>query len=144
MPRRKRLLPRRYLLSGLACVALLLVPFPTTMVPEWRVQVINRQGHVLRGEFVRQSWTDYSLESCCGDMDDAWADESGYVVFPRRVIWASLLARTVKPPLAKLMTLAHGSAGVHADVTAWGRDGVAVSVRYEPGVPPPDKIVLPY
>jgi hypothetical protein len=132
----------RCLLLGSACAAILFAPFPTTAVPEWKVQVVDGQGRALKGELVRQYWQDYSLESCCGGGSaDARTDENGYVIFPRRSVWASLFSRVVNPPIAELMTLAHGSAGVHANVMVWGRDNNAVSVKYEPGEPLPDKIV---
>ena len=133
---------KKWLFVGLALSIALLLPFPTTVVPEWKIRVVDWEGKPLTDEFVRQSWTHYSLESCCGDIDDRWTDENGYVVFPERLIWASLLRRALFPIWARVMTIAHGSEGIAADVVVWGKDTYSESVEYKPNQPLPDKIVL--
>ncbi len=79
---RKRLLSRRPLVL-LGCLALvLIIPFPTEVVPEWRIRIVDEAGKPFAEKFVRQGWAHYSLEFCCGDTEDRWTDGNGYVVFP--------------------------------------------------------------
>lgn len=118
-------------------VILWLIPFPTTIVPEWKIRIVNREGKPLADKRVTQSWRHYSLQFCCGNEDDRATDENGYVTFPKRVIWASLLRRVTFTVWAHIMTLAHGSTGIHAWVTAYPE-----TVFYEPDKPLPSEIVL--
>jgi hypothetical protein len=100
------------------CVMVLLIPFPTTVVPEWRLRLVDEQGKPRAGVQVTQVWKHYSLEwgGCCDNEEERWTDGNGFVVFPRRTIWAGLLRRIVFPIWARVLTLAHGGSGIHAYV----------------------------
>ena len=133
-------LPRRYTVS-LILALILLVPFPTTVVPEWRLRVIDQNGQPFVGEEVREYWQHYSLESD-GHREERRTDENGYVVFPERRIWSPLLWRIVSTSLAAVLTLAHGSMGVSAWVMVVGYSTNGGTRDYKPGVPLPGEIVL--
>jgi len=106
-------------LSGFVGLMLLIIPFPTTAVPEWRVRVIDPEGEPVAGVWVRQAWKHYSLQLEGGEnFDERWSDKNGYVVFPEKRITKGLLHRIVLIALTGLLTLAHGSTGVHASVWA--------------------------
>ena len=46
----------------LICGIGLFIPFPTTVVPEWKVRVVNEVGEPIKSLGVRQHWQNYSVE----------------------------------------------------------------------------------
>jgi hypothetical protein len=139
----KRLAPvmtRRRAL-GLLLIISFLVPYPTTVVPEWKIRVIDQDGRPFVGEEVREIWQHYSLESE-GHEEERLTDEKGYVVFPERRIWSPLLWRIFSTGIAAALTLAHGSMGVSAWVMVIGYSTNGGTRDYKPGKPLPGEIVL--
>jgi hypothetical protein len=135
-------LPRRYTVL-LVCALILLIPFPTTVVPEWKVRVINPEGSPVAGVWVRQAWKHYSLELDAGEnFDEQWSDGNGYVVFPRKMITKGLLHRAVLIALTGVMTLAHGSTGASASVWAVTEKCSSKFLDYKQSKPLPDVVVL--
>jgi hypothetical protein len=123
-------------------VAGLAYPFKSTVVPTWKIQVVDQQGRPYTNLRVRQAWKHYSLELEVGEnIDDRWTDRDGYVEFPERTIKLSLLSRTFRMILTSVRTLFHGSTGISADIAATGPLGYK-SVEYIPSKPP-EKLVLP-
>jgi len=141
-------LPRRHvILTGtiiiLLSLIILLVPFSTTVVPEWKVRVLNSQGKPVSGVRVRQTWKHYSLDlEPATNQEQEWSDETGYVVFPKRTITKGLLHRAVLIVLTGLMTLAHGSTGVSASVWAVTDKCSSEFLDYKSSKPLPDTVVL--
>jgi hypothetical protein len=127
-----------------AIIALvMLYPFKTTVVPAWRLRVVDEKDSPYGGKQVRQAWKHYSIEiNGTDNLDDRWTDTDGYVTFPERSIRASILRRIVFTSFSAVMTLAHGSMGIHARVAATGPKGYT-SVEYIQGTPPPKRLVLP-
>ena len=126
-------------------LALILIayPFKSTVIPAWRLRVVNEKGEPYIGKKVRQAWKHYSLElDTAENMEDRWTDHNGYVAFPERTIRANLLWRTIVPLWSTVMMLAHGSTGISADVAASGPQGYE-SVKYVPNKPLPEQLVLP-
>jgi hypothetical protein len=76
-------------------VALLLYPLESTVVPQWRVRVLDQAGNSVRGVRLRESWSDYSVESH-DHTEDLSTDADGYVSFPRRTVKANLLVRIAR------------------------------------------------
>jgi len=76
-------------------VTLLLYPLESTVVPQWRVRVLDEAGNSVRGVRLRESWSDYSVESH-DHTEDLSTDADGYVTFPRRTVKASLLVRIAR------------------------------------------------
>jgi len=67
-------------------IVLAFVPFETTLVPEWKVKVIDENGNPYVGKLVRQSCHNYTLgvSPCSGVSDSAKiTDKNGYVVFQK-------------------------------------------------------------
>ena len=114
----------------------LLFPFETTIVPPWRVQVVDKAGTPLRGVTVTEHWSHSSLEHD-GHEAEATTDEGGYVTFPVRTIRASLLGRVIGPVQNVLKTGVHAGFGPSADLSVPG--DIAV---YSPGKPLPKQIVF--
>ena len=130
--------PRRYALLLLLAVTLL-VPYPTTVVPEWRVRVVDRRGDPMAREPVREIWQHYSLESASHE-EELLTDANGYVVFPERKIWMPLLPRVLFTSCAAASILAHGSMGVSAWVMAPNHSLSCLTCVYKPGKPLPAEI----
>jgi hypothetical protein len=140
--RLKSVLSRRRALL-LALIILFLVPYPTTVVPEWRVRVVDEAGRPYAGMGVSQGWQHYSLElEGGGNYETRRTDGDGYVTFPKRTLWAGLLSRGFRRASTAAMSIAHGGGGIHADIAATGPQGYK-SVEYTPGKPPPPELVLP-
>jgi hypothetical protein len=76
-------------------VTLLLYPFESTVVPQWRVRVLDEAGNSVRGVRLSESWSDDSVESH-DHTEHLSTDADGYVTFPRRTVKANLLARIAR------------------------------------------------
>ena len=76
-------------------VTLLLYPLESTVVPQWRVRVLDEAANSVRGVRLRESWSDYSVESHEHN-EDLSTDADGYVTFPRRTVKANLLVRIAR------------------------------------------------
>lgn len=120
-----------------------IIPFQSTVVPAWKIRVIDETGRPYAGMSVSQAWKHYSLELEGGEnMETRQTDEAGYVEFPQRTLKLSLLSRALRSVYTHVLTLSHGSAGISADVAATGPQGYK-SIKYVAGKPPPDQLVLP-
>jgi len=128
-------LPRRYTALLLLAVVML-IPYPTTVVPEWKIRVLDRYGAPVEGEPVREVWQHYSYESESHG-EELPTDADGYVTFREREIWASPLRRVVFTCWAALWTLAHGSMGESAWVLVPGRSAYHPEFVYKAGTPLP-------
>jgi hypothetical protein len=130
------------IITVLAAVGMLW-PFESTVVPAWKIRVVDETGKPYTGMAVSQAWKHYSLElDDSENMESRWTDGSGYVEFPARTIKLSLLSRAFRIALTKVKTLFHGSTGISADVAATGPQGYK-AVKYTQGKPPPEQLVLP-
>jgi len=134
----------RYLVVAviLLIIVLLFIPFETTVVPMWRLRVVDVNGNACSGMAVHSSWQHYSLElEPMAHRDMRLTNPDGYVEFPRRPITASLGIRIVNTTFAYLTLIAHGSVGPDGAVWATGLEDVAW-LKYEPGERLPDKMVV--
>jgi hypothetical protein len=134
----KRFLLKLLIPAGIAFV--LLFPYQTTVVPEWKIRVVDENGQPFAGARVRQQWHHYSYD--LNDGDDRTADGNGYVVFPERTFTAPLLYRALRSGLAYVLTLAHGSTGIRASVWALSQTRSSDFIDYKPGMPLVQEIVL--
>lgn len=119
-------------------------PIQTTIVPDWRIRVVEENENPVRRLKVRQAWKHYSLEITAGEhIEDRWTDEEGFVCFPKRTIRSSLLMRLLAPIINTVLTWEHTGFGRSASITIWGPDGTPVSTEYKPDQPLAEKLVLP-
>ena len=98
-----------------AILAVMVFPFPKTLVPAQRVLVTTKDMHPVSGALVRQIWQDYSLEFG-GHEEDLPTDAHGRVNFPARTITAPLIWRLIGPLTSIGRQGVHASFGVHADM----------------------------
>jgi hypothetical protein len=100
--------------------ALAFIPFPTELVPEWKVQIVDEQNQPLPNVKTEQSWKSYTF-FFVEDYEEKCTDSNGVVIYPKRFLWAGALSRIVSPIFADIMTLAHGSTGTNASVRVFDR-----------------------
>jgi hypothetical protein len=126
----------------IAIIVMLLVPFKTTVVPAWKLQVVNMQAIPCGGLVVVQSWRHYSLDMEGGEhLESRSTDKDGWVDFPERTIRKSVLGRLFANALTLINTLFHGSRGIRASISASGPPGYG-EVNYQVGKPMPQQLVL--
>ena len=97
--------------TGLGLIAL--YPWKTTVVPEWKVRIVDQSGAPLRNTGVREVWQHYSIESK-SHKQDLLTDKEGYVTFPERTIRSPLAVRIIRPIIKALNP--HHSSGPDAFV----------------------------
>ncbi|MCA1818315.1 MAG: hypothetical protein LC746_18385 [Acidobacteria bacterium] len=120
------------------------IPFETVDVPEWKVRVIDQNDEPLSGATIREHWKNYSLDLKPGENgDERQTDSNGYVVFPERRTSASLLRRIVNTLVSGAMVIAHGSAGIYAEMMVVGDTSENSIKQWRPGRPLPTEIVVP-
>jgi hypothetical protein len=137
---------KRLLIVAIICfvIIIMVVPIETTVVPKWKLQVVDVNGTACSNMRVTQSWGHYSLYTGgspddVNSSDDLPTDTSGYVQFPERTIRASIPRRLVMPIITRIFTIMHGGGGVSGAVWASGIKDV-VWLSYEGGKSLPDKM----
>src|SRR5438552_1826073 len=118
---------KKFIVVGLIALVLfgLFYPFETTVVPTWRLRVIDEHGVPYEGLRVVEDWKHYSLELEEGtNGEERWTNRNGTVEFPRRTIRISAIGRLFRMTIASLKRFLHGSTGIHAYIMAWGPEGV--------------------
>jgi hypothetical protein len=137
-------MPSRYRYLVLACVvAVLLFPFESTVVPAWKVRVVDPEGRPVKGIAVKYHWQHYSVEFE-GNEERTHTDEDGYVSFRARTVRASLIRRVIVPVVNILSTAFHASFGPSGHIVVWGRpDEFETAGAYSDGDSPlAEQIVL--
>jgi hypothetical protein len=139
LPRRRT----RLIILGAIILIGSLYPFETTIVPAWKIRVVDEDGVAYPGTRVVEYWKHYSLELDDGmNGEERHTDANGEVHFPRRTIRVSLAGRVFRMTITLISSLMHGSTGIRASVMANGPRG-STDVRYVVDQPPPDTLVLP-
>ena len=124
--------------------AVLFVPFySVTVVPEWELIFVNKDGTPASSLRVDQIWKDYSLEWSSGENSDRdlTTDSNGYIKLPARHIRVSLfqiisskiwdLVRSINP---------HASFGSSSYIVCRGTQNCVVN--YKDGNEQPQRTVL--
>ena len=133
--------PRKILL--VVFILVLLFPFPTTIVPTWKLKVVEENGNICPNKEVTETWAHYSIYIGSGNSqsENRFTDREGYVEFPKRTVWSPLIWRIIGAVIANALTIAHGSAGPHSSIYSSGIKDVAW-ISYESDKPLVDKIVV--
>lgn len=125
-------------------LVLSMVPFKTTVVPEWKLRIIDENGNPYKGLMVIQHCQDATLEYNCDGLEtNPYTDQDGYVVFPKRTVQMSLTIRVLATMVSLLRHLItpHSSLGIRVSISASGSFGYQV-LEYNPNEPLPEKFVL--
>ena len=132
----------RLLIVVLICFGTIvtLVPIETSVIPQWRVQVVDVNGTACPNMSVTQSWGHYRLYLDGNySSDRRLTDLNGYVQFPARTIRASLSRRIIMPIVTRIATIMHGGWKVDGAVWAVGIKDVAW-LSYESGRALPERM----
>jgi hypothetical protein len=116
-------------------------PIETTIVPTWKVSVVDSAGNPLPNVNVVQHWKHYSLEGEAHHEEEKRTGPDGCVTFPHRSIEASL-AHRVAGPLWEM-----GKYGVHAGFgpQSWliaANPEYEGDLKYSGNGPLPNKLVM--
>ena len=119
-------------------IAAAIYPYESTVVPAWKVKVIDTNGAACENMPVTEMWGHYSL-FFTGDFQSAddLTNRDGYVEFPERRVRAIGIRRLVMPFVTQILTIAHGSTGVDGAVSVSGLKEVAW-LSYKGDLPLPD------
>lgn len=119
-----------------------LIPFETSLVPLWKIQVVDASGKPIGGIGVRQIWNNYSVEFTSHEQD-LTTDYNGYVTFPARSIKASFLRRLIYPIFNSLAG-GHASWGARATIIVLVKDASKEfgSVDWQSDQPLPEVIIV--
>ena len=141
--RKGRRIPRRFIILLVCVLITLLFPFKSTVVPAWKLRVVDESGNPVKGIAILYVWQQYSFEFN-GHEERAHTDENGYVSFPERTARASLLQRMFVPIVNVLTTGAHASFGPDGHIMVWGRPDEFMTeiVSYNGTTLPPERLVL--
>ena len=132
--------PRKksWIFAFLGAVALLLLyPFKTTVVPDWKVRIVDEAGNPMRSFRVREVWQHYTIETYSHE-EDLITDGDGYVTFPKRTVRGSLLVR-IGWPMVNVLNV-HASFGPSAYVSIL--DYQSIPQLFSPGQPLTTQIVV--
>jgi hypothetical protein len=123
-----------------ACVAGLF-PFKDTVVPAWKLQVVDTAANPVPNTRIRQVWRNYSTEQHDHE-EDSVTDEAGYAAFPERTERACALLRVIVG-LNNASAVAHASWGPHAFVLVLaGRDYQSDLCVFDGKGQPPSRVIL--
>ncbi|MGD9561052.1 MAG: hypothetical protein AB7F88_02395 [Pyrinomonadaceae bacterium] len=106
-----------YIVIGVVIVAaLLLVPFPTQLSPDFTVKFMDDAGNPIRGMEVLRTCTHYTYypigSVCPEDWDNPRrTDDEGSVSFTANYVWYGAASRVVRTVFSYMMLIAHGSVG---------------------------------
>jgi hypothetical protein len=125
-------------------IVVLLVPYECTVVPAWRIRVVDESGELVRGVTVRQHWQHYAVEDY-GHEAELQTDENGYVVFPQRTIKTNGFSLVFGSLGNILENPIHGDGflpDAHVVVFGWDRGYVDGGTWYSIFSPMPSQIVV--
>ena len=126
------------LVAGISIVGV--YPLKTTVVPEWKVRVIDEKGSPLSNIGVREVWQHYSIESKDHE-EDLPTDHNGHVTFPKRTIRSTLAIRIIRSAINSLNPHASSGPGAYLIILAPAYE-TSSTVFYTPGQPLPSEVVV--
>jgi len=132
----------RVILAGVFLLLLILLffPFKTTIVPRWRLRVVDDAGAMVRDIKVTEHWQDYLVESE-GHEEMLNTDGSGMVDFPERTIRASVASRLARRFAGFPGRGTKARIDKYASLVVWGnRDYEIAVVVAAPEAAPPSEI----
>jgi hypothetical protein len=135
----KKINKRRVAMIVLAVLALALIPYNTTVVPEWKIQIIDERKNPVRNVLVDEHWRNHSIE-LHRHSETRVTDNEGYVSFPRRTVRSPLLIRAIGRLLANLNV--HGESGPKASAIVLGPYLTSRDPQYSPNKPSPEVIEI--
>ena len=113
-------------------LVIVLTPYKTVSVPEWKLRVIRPDGQPVPEIEVIQDWSDYEI---LGEKRDIRvSDTEGFVTFSEKTFWSPLAFRTVLYFLdsIKAVAMPHGT-GKGSSATVWTKKVDSLWLFYKQG-----------
>jgi hypothetical protein len=121
---------------------ILFFPFQSTIVPPWRLRIVDDAGAQVAGVNVTEHWQHYLLETE-GHEAMLVTDERGRVDFPARTIRGSITARMLNTIGRLASRGSNARSDPYASIVVWGsRDYETGLATYQPGTAPQADIVI--
>lgn len=113
-------------------LAVLLIPYPTTSIPEWRVQVVDENGNPLANTEVIQEWSNGLILG--KSIEKRVSNEEGFVIFPTRKFLCPVIFRLLIRVIDNInyFLMLHGSR-VGSWATVWVNGGSSDRLFYQNG-----------
>ena len=124
-------------------IAALLIPFyPVTIVPEWEIQFVNKDGTLASSVRLEQTWENYSLLGIEGRSGaNIQTDFNGYIKLPSRQIRVPVLLKIIAPIRDAVVSInPHASYRSHSSVFCYPPHDCVVS--YKESNEKPQRFVL--
>ena len=124
-----------------------LVPFPTTVVNDWSIRLVDQNGTPIADTNVEQTcdhYTYFSGWNICGEYPDARqkTDGNGHVEFSEKRIRLSLISRGFRALVNHFLRLFHGSVGISATLFVHSEFDLEPSVINLDSGPPQDGVIV--
>lgn len=102
--------------AGVLIIALLFVPFPTQLSPDFTVRFVDDVGNPIAGMEVQRTCTHYTYDSLKHECPEDWdhppkTDSDGKVSFSAKYVWYGVASRAMRAGFSYMMLIAHGSVG---------------------------------
>lgn len=123
-----------------AIVLILLFPYKTVIVPEWKSKVIDENGNTLSEVRFRQNWHNYTYDIQGAEFSET--DEAGFIKFDERAFRLPLIYRVPRAFFAYLLLLAHGSVGNSVSINSASDRCSSLFVYYSETKLIPEQITL--
>ena len=110
----------------------LLIPFyPVTIVPEWEIQFVNKDGTLASSVRLEQTWENYSLVGIEGRSGaNIQTDSNGYIKLPSREVRVPILLLIIAPIRDTVVSInPHASYGSHSSVFCYPPHNCVVSYK---------------
>jgi hypothetical protein len=128
----------------ISLTAVLFVPFyPVTVVPEWELRFVNKDGTPASSIRIDQIWQHYSLEWMSGGSSDRnlQTDSNGFIKLPARRIQVSIFQVLSSHVRDAIMSInPHASFGADSFINCAGTENCTVS--YKESNEKPQRVVL--
>lgn len=138
-------LPGRWRASLAGAILLVLIvllyPFQSTIVPRWRLRVIDESGTLVPLTNVTEHWQHYLIESA-GHEETRQTDEAGFVDFPARKVRASLVTRFADGVRNLISEGKEAKFGPYASIVIWGGGNETAVASYKPGSQPQSEVIV--
>jgi hypothetical protein len=112
---------RIFYLAATVVLAIVFIPIPQVVAPDWAVKTLDASHRPLAGVTVREVWQHYSLEESSHE-EDRLTDDNGEVHFPLRRRWTSIAVRLFGCSRQIIGVGVHASCGAHSSLVAFGKD----------------------
>jgi hypothetical protein len=133
----------KHIIIGLLAIVLLVPFYPVTIVPEWELLFVNKDGTPAASISIKQIWKHYSYEWFSGEHtnEGLQTDSKGYIKLPAREIRVSLFKIISSTIWDTVNINPHASFGPHSYIMCEGKQDCSV-VSYKNNNEQPQRVIV--